>query len=655
MTKNKTCNLKNDCEKVEVAVKISLSSVIEYCNKIAISDVVSEAILNAIQSDATNILVKFTTQKEGLFENIKSIEIIDNGEGFNNKNQDAFQEIYTPNKKDKGCKGFGRIYYKKAFKEVEISSFNSDENNEIVNFCFTKEDFLKKNNIVLYNHTHEQGKETSLLLLEVNKENIIGDTIYNIENLHKDIFNVVYPYIFLQHNKNIQISFYHNEEQEKYKNEDGKECNYVICLDNIENIECETIDIKDGTIENKLSLWYKITKKDKPVVTTAICYKNRPCFESSFDKQPLQINVNVDNFDILFLLEGKWINNQKLDKYHKIIIDDKNKDKWNNVKNKVEDAIVDILSNKIPNIKQKNQQLRQDFINKFPEYTDIIKNEKDIGYFNYDKMLEKARKYRNDLEDKVVNNKGNKKQQQKNIDKIMGMHLLSYIRDRQKVIDNLKQLLTDKPKLEKALHNLIIRKGLDGAKESQLSLTENHIWLLDDKFMTYSYVASDKTICDILDGANIQYSADELAKQISKDDRPDIAVYKNDIGGKKIVFVELKKIKAKKYDYAKGLDQLNNYASYFAEQGIREIYCYLFVANFDEVRRILSNRRCVKVFSHDDGEIWQNTLTTSDKDGNDLKIPAYLQVISIDAIVNDADKRNNILLRASREYVNNQN
>ena len=116
-----------------------------------------------------------------------------------------------------------------------------------------------------------------------------------------------------------------------------------------------------------------------------------------------------------------------------------------------------------------------------------------------------------------------------------------------------------------------------------------------------------------------------------------------------------KKIKAKKYDYAKGLDQLNNYASYFAEQGIREIYCYLFVANFDEVRRILSNRRCVKVFSHDDGEIWQNTLTTSDKDGNDLKIPAYLQVISIDAIVNDADKRNNILLRASREYVNNQN
>ncbi len=156
MVEIKTCNLRNKLNKDKVAVKISLSSVIEYCNKIAISDVVSEAILNAIQSDATNIVVKFTTQKENLFENIKSIEIIDNGEGFNNKNQEAFQEIYTSNKKDKGCKGFGRIYYKKAFKEVEISSFNSDENNKIVNFCFTEEDFLKKNNIVLHNHTHEQ-------------------------------------------------------------------------------------------------------------------------------------------------------------------------------------------------------------------------------------------------------------------------------------------------------------------------------------------------------------------------------------------------------------------------------------------------------------------------------------------------------------------
>ena len=43
-------------------------------------------------------------------------------------------------------------------------------------------------------------------------------------------------------------------------------------------------------------------------------------------------------------------------------------------------------------------------------------------------------------------------------------------------------------------------------------------------------------------------------------------------------------------------------------------------------------------------------MTTSDKDGNDLKIPAYLQVVSIDAVVNDADRRNSILLKASEEY-----
>lgn len=649
---------------IKMSSRVDVNSIIEECKKVSICDVVNEAILNSIQANATDIKVKFTTTKKenDLFKSIKSIEIVDNGEGFNDKNIQHFSTLYTKNKQEKGCKGYGRVYYKKAFEIVEICSFNSDKNNEKVDFVFTNDDFTKTDDIKLHTHTHKDN-ETSLLLEIPIVDNITDkDVSYDKKRIYNEIFNVIYPYIFLQENKNITISFYVNGKQEceDKKNEKEKDVPLIINLDKIKDIDNEPIVLdKQNSLffdsKQEINLWYKITKRDfeknKATITTAICHNNRPLFESSFDKQPLQIDINLVGYDVLFLLESDWIDNQPIDKDHHIKLDDKNKkDKWNDIKKKVEDAINEILCNNIADLKEYNKENKKKFIKKYPEYAGFACEEKETGYFDEGKVLKQAREYRDKLEDKVANDIGSKKEQQKNLNTIMGLHLLSYIRDRQKVINYLKQLLTDKPKLEKALHNLIIKKGLDGDEYAPLSLDDNNIWLLDDKFMTYNYISSDKTIKDIIDNANIQYNADDLAKQISTDDKPDIAIYKNDIKGQKMVFVELKKIKAKKYDYAKGLDQLNNYASYIAEQGIREIYCYLFVANFDEVRRILNNRGCVKIFSHDDGEIWQNTLTTSDKDGNDLKIPAYLQVVSIDAVVNDADKRNSILLKASEEY-----
>lgn len=204
------------------------------------------------------------------------------------------------------------------------------------------------------------------------------DVSYDKKHIYNEILNVVYPYIFLQKNKNIIISFYvnGNKEYEDKKNEKGEDVPLIINFDKIKDIKNKQIIINKSNStffdsKQEITLWYKITKRDfeknKATITTAICHNNRPLFESSFDKQPLQIDINLVGYDVLFLLESDWIDNQPIDKDHHIKLDDKNKkDKWNDIKKKVEDAINEILCNNIADLKKYNKENKKKFIQKYP-------------------------------------------------------------------------------------------------------------------------------------------------------------------------------------------------------------------------------------------------------------------------------------------------
>jgi len=59
----------------------------------------------------------------GALEDIVSFKVIDNGIGFNDVNFEAFQELDTEHKIEKGCRGIGRLLWLKAFRFVQITSF----------------------------------------------------------------------------------------------------------------------------------------------------------------------------------------------------------------------------------------------------------------------------------------------------------------------------------------------------------------------------------------------------------------------------------------------------------------------------------------------------------------------------------------------------
>lgn len=68
--------------------------------------ILNEAITNSIQANATEIEIYFYTLPIDLFGNtrkVKSISIIDNGDGFTDKNIDSFNHYMSEYKVILGC------------------------------------------------------------------------------------------------------------------------------------------------------------------------------------------------------------------------------------------------------------------------------------------------------------------------------------------------------------------------------------------------------------------------------------------------------------------------------------------------------------------------------------------------------------------------
>ena len=132
MVENKTCKLKNDCEKVKVANNSAYF--IKKFEENNYSQSVIEAVINAIQAHATNINVGTYSalyDEQGLgYENklasecdtICGFKIEDNGDGLTEENCKAITEWNCDHKENIGCEGVCRANYLKTFNGTKIIS-----------------------------------------------------------------------------------------------------------------------------------------------------------------------------------------------------------------------------------------------------------------------------------------------------------------------------------------------------------------------------------------------------------------------------------------------------------------------------------------------------------------------------------------------------
>lgn len=578
---------------------IDIKNAVEKYKKSTISDSINEAIVNSIQANATKIEIEINSSSDLGGELISSVKIKDNGDGFNSINRNSFYEYQTAYKKSKGCKGIGRISYLKTFQRVRISS---KQNCELVEFDFNE----KFNDKCLEpKPIKENIKET---ILEMSEPKI--NAKFDIDKIYSEIYNHIFYFLFFNE-KDCEIIINNKPPITKENVNELNPINFKI-----------TKEIDGEKFDADFTMWYRFKKSDKAILDDFICINNRPT--KRFSDRPLKINLNKrKDHQITFLLESKWIDQQS-DDYHNInsgdLVDPIG---WEDVKEKLLIEISKILDANFPDLKLENNKKINELKDRYPHYADYIQNP-NLGFIDEKQILDEAYKQSRKQEEKLESSNISID----DIKKCVSNDLIRYILHRQKIIDKLSELSINKERLEKNIHDLILKKGIEGFDYSPVKIEENNIWLIDDKFMTYAYVASNKQIQTILPNCGLEGDSQ---------DAPDIAIYvPNKDGIKKMVLIELKKFTATDYDNGKGVMQLRNYSKLITDSGASEAYLYLLaeIDNNDFRGQLNDTFNFKKIFSQE-GEIWQG------KFGN---IPAYVQIVSPDAIIADANARNKTFL-----------
>ena len=177
--------------------------------------------------------------------------------------------------------------------------------------------------------------------------------------------------------------------------------------------------------------------------------------------------------------------------------------------------------------------------------------------------------------------------------------LVSYVNDRAQVLERLQTLVEKKERVEEVIHNLFMTKKSD---DHFFYIGKNNLWLIDDRFTTYTYAASDKRIAEVLRSIGETSDGVEILS-----DRPDIALFFSHDPTKpeslKSVVIEIKPFDfPSKPDREKfhGVTQLMDYLKAFKlKENVEEIVGFVVTDIDDPLATRLRDDGYVPLYSHD--------------------------------------------------------
>ena len=197
----------------------------------------------------------------------------------------------------------------------------------------------------------------------------------------------------------------------------------------------------------------------------------------------------------------------------------------------------------------------------------------------------------------------------------------------------LEHTITDINSNEAFIHNIIMKMKTSAKAEDSDKYLLSNLWLLDDKFMTYTYAASDTTVKKIVD---------EITQKDAKykaGNRPDLSIFFNrENGVKDLVMVELKGANANQDEKNKAITELVNNLSIVKNNidNVNSIWSYIVTTVDDDFATTVTNQEFDELFCNDtDARIFYRYYK---------RLNAHVYVMDLNAIVSDAYARNKTFL-----------
>ena len=593
---------------------VNIERVVDNLKNIKLNNIFFEAITNSIQAKATKIEIKIYSRnlyedREKIPPYVDKIEIIDNGDGFNEENLKSFKEYGSKHKISLGCKGVGRFVYLKLFKHIDIKSKN-------IEFSFNVNGVEKERKA--------SNSETKILFLKPK-----DDISIDFKDLEQSIREHFLAYFLIYHKNTMQpieINIYNNDE-----------------------LKCNILSNQTPTFKEKQ---FNIGKYS---FTLTYAYGNKELDNEGYyvaDKRVVSKNSDLENekkynlfkdneLKIYFILESEYFNKNVSNERNELLIYPKQKNTlqfhdlcWEDIHNELDIQLKEIYKENGFDIDKTIKKNRKEAIKNFPYLGAYFDNSNEL---NIEQMQKNAKKeFENDKIFLRNENNKNDKDYEVKLSKVTQAELAEYVFDRNKLIQQLRESVK-KGDIEAKIHNLFMSKKTLDDKQNYKT---NNVWLFDDRFMSYDKIFSDIQIKDIFP---------KLHQNIEK--RPDVlSIISNSYKKEKITDILLIEFKRpdNKITPAGAEEQLLEYGRYINSQVSEKIriWAYAFLKFNDDVINRLQDKSYNRIFTSDKYPLYYKY-----HESNNM----IINFLDYNSLICDAENRNKLFLDILQgEYLDNE-
>ena len=604
----------------------------------SLEQVFKEAIANSLDANATKVAIEVFIDS---FEKQETLQltITDNGEGFTEQRYDNFCELL--NVEEDSHKGVGRLVYLSYFDTIEIDSvFGGLRRKFTFNDTFDKD---KTDMTIVSDETSPQ--QTKIIFKDCSLKRLSSYSVITPDYLKRQILQEFFPrfYLMRKEGHDFLISF---KIEMPHKNKNHLVGSYYCEISKDDVPDMKNVPITTDTLGlfANTSMDYVAQKLDsyqETFLMTALCVDNRT---KVLDDIIAPENLPSNGYRFIFILHSSYFKG-KVDPARQVLTLSEQEQKT--IKTIFREKVVEVIEKDLPSIKERNQKTKESLFKTYPHLVGYF-TEKEVGIINRSKSIEEAQKsFMRDQKDILEASSLDGDKYDKALD-VSSRTLAQYILYREKIIGRIEEFTAENSEAD--IHNLILPKRTIMENGDMDGIYTNNLWLLDNKYMTYTTAMSERTMTEVLD--EIAHKAND----IEDDGRPDIAIVFSDDPNKSedtpvdVVIIELKKrgvSLAKTEEVESQLQQRAVKLLNYYPNKIQRMWFYGIVEFTPEFKLSLRNAHYTPLYSKDSLYYKENEWYKDLEDDKKYKVGTY--ILSIDAFIKDAKAHNEIFLNILKD------
>lgn len=612
---------------MEVNIKQALKV---FFSKSSFEMIYFEAFANALDAGATDFYIDI---KQGNELKELSLVLTDNGIGFTDERFRKFGKLFDV-EEEPSHKGLGRLVYLCYFGKVHVEScFNNS-----VRRVFDFDESFKGTSQTIHTGNEDNGTVltmTEFLGTKLGRNDYIKPS-YIKNALLENFYMKFYKAKLVGKQLNIFIRLF----------VDGQ----IVSKETITTDSMPSFSVKELTTQmdffNSIDLYYYVREveiKETRVITAL-----------AIDDRSHRVEIIADEnlpkgYEMIFLLISESFQGNIDGTRQNLTISD---NELTIIKTIFRNGISEVIKEQFPQINKNNEKRVTYLKQTFPHLCGYFDNN-DIGYSSQTDILKKAQdKFFRDQKEILGAKELNDEQFNKSLD-LSARALTEYILFRQNVIKRMKGL--DKNNKEEELHNLIAPKYAEfHGQDVVTDMYRNNVWVLDDKFMSYSTVLSEAEMSRVIDVLT------EGEVRNKDNDRPDITLFfsgdPNDVSKKvDVVVVELKRLGLSVEQNSIVEIQLDTRTRRLAEyygKRIQRMWFYGIVDFDDQYEMHLRDNYFNPLFSN--GKIYFRSKPVSLNLTSSESVIQNAYILDFSAMVEDANSRNSTFLKILQHSFENE-